>query len=54
MARRAGVVIRWLITLIIVGAGLFLIWKFIINKPKAVYENPLAAVKVAKLCRFHA
>lgn len=48
MARRAGVVIRWLITLIIVGAGLFLIWKFIINKPKAVYENPLAAVKVAK------
>ena len=48
MARKAGVVIRWVITLLILGAGLFLIWKFIINRPKAAYENPLAAVKVEK------
>lgn len=48
MARRAGVVIRWIITLLVIGAGLFLIWKFIINRPKSAYENPLAAVKVEK------
>ena len=48
MGRKAGVFFRWLITLLIVGTGLFLIWKFIINKPKDVYENPLSTVKVAK------
>ena len=48
MARRAGVVIRWRITLLILAGGLFLIWKFIINRPKAAYENPTAAVKVEK------
>ena len=48
MGRKAGVFFRWLITLLIIGAGLFLIWKFIINKPKDVYESPLASVKVAK------
>ena len=48
MARKAGVVIRWILTLLILGFGLFLIWKYIINRPKAAYENPLAAVKVEK------
>ena len=48
MARKAGVVIRWTLTILILGAGLFLIWKFIISRPKAVYENPLAAVRVEK------
>ena len=48
MARRAGVVFRWIVTLLVIGAGLFLIWKFIINRPKDAYENPLAAVKVEK------
>lgn len=48
MSRRSSVVIRWLITLFIIGLGLFLIWKFIINRPKAVFENPLSPVKVEK------
>lgn len=48
MARRAGVVIRWIVTLLILAGGLFLIWKFIINRPKTAYQNPLAAVKVEK------
>lgn len=48
MARKAGVVIRWILTLLILGLGLFLIWKYIINRPKAAYENPLAAVKIEK------
>ena len=48
MARKAGVVIRWILTLLILGLGLFLIWKYIINRPKAAYENPLATVKVEK------
>lgn len=48
MSRRSSVVIRWLITLFVIGLGLFLIWKFIINRPKAVFENPLSPVKVEK------
>ncbi|MBO4410157.1 MAG: efflux RND transporter periplasmic adaptor subunit [Spirochaetales bacterium] len=48
MSRKGVVFIRWLITLLILGAGLFLIWKFIINKPKEVFENPPAPVEVAK------
>ena len=48
MSRKGIVFIRWLITLLILGAGLFLIWKFIINKPKEVFENPPAPVEVAK------
>ncbi len=48
MGRRVGAVIRWVITLLIIALGLFLIWKFVINKPKAVYENPLSPVKVSK------
>jgi len=48
MSRRSGIVIRWLITLLVIGAGLFLIWKFIISRPEKVYENPLAPVKVEK------
>ena len=48
MARKAGVVIRWILTLLVLGLGLFLIWKYIINRPKAAYENPLVAVKVDK------
>ena len=31
MSRRSSVVIRWLITLFVIGLGLFLIWKFIIR-----------------------
>jgi len=48
MSRRTAAVIRWVITLLILGAGIFLIWKFVINRPKAVAENPLAAVKIEK------
>ncbi len=48
MSRKSGIAIRWLITLAVIGAGLFLIWKFIISRPGKVYENPLAPVKVAK------
>ena len=48
MSRRSSVVIRWLITLFVIGLGLFLIWKFIINRPKAVFENPPSPVKVEK------
>jgi RND family efflux transporter MFP subunit len=42
------VIVRWIITLAVIGAGLFLIWKFVINRPKKVFENPLAAVVTAK------
>ena len=48
MGRRVGVLIRWIITLLVLATGLFLIWKFVINRPKAVYENPLAPVMVQK------
>ena len=48
MARRGAVIVRWIITLAVIGAGLFLIWKFVINRPKKVFENPLAAVVTAK------
>ena len=48
MGRKTAVFIRWLITLVIIGIGLFLIWKFIISRPKAVFENPLSPVKVEK------
>ena len=48
MSKRTGIVIRWAITLAVIGTGLFLIWKFIISRPKAVYESPLAPVKVEK------
>ena len=48
MKRGLAVFLRWIITLVIVAIDLFLIWKFIINKPKAVYESPLAPVKVEK------
>lgn len=48
MGRKTAIFIRWLITLAIVGTGLFLIWKFIISVPKKTYENPLSPVKVAK------
>ena len=48
MARKAGVVIRWILTLLVLVLGIFLIWKYIINRPKAAYENPLVAVKVDK------
>lgn len=46
MGRRSAVFIRWLITLLIIGLGLFLIWKFIISRPKEVFESPLSPVKV--------
>ena len=48
MGRKSAVFFRWLITLVIIGIGLFLIWKFIISRPKAVFENPLSPVKVEK------
>ncbi len=48
MRRGSAVFVRWLITLVVVGLGLFLIWKFIISKPKDVYESPLAPVRVEK------
>ena len=48
MGRKSAVFIRWLITLLIIGLGLFLIWKFIISRPKEVFESPLAPVKVEK------
>jgi len=48
MARRGAVIVRWIITLAVIGAGLFLIWKFVINRPKKVFENPLATVVTAK------
>ncbi len=48
MGRRSAAFIRWIITLAILALGLFLIWKFIINRPEEVYENPLSPVKVAK------
>lgn len=48
MGKRSAVIVRWLITLAVVGAGLFLIWKFIISVPRKTYENPLSPVKVEK------
>lgn len=48
MARKVGTLIRWIVTLLIIAIGLFLIWKFIISKPDQVYENPLSPVKVSK------
>ncbi len=48
MNRKAAVFFRWLISLVVIALGLFLIWKFVISRPKAVYENPLAPVKVSK------
>lgn len=47
MARKGGVFLRWLITILVLAGGLFLIWKFILNTEKEVYENPVSAVKVA-------
>ena len=48
MGRKSTIFFRWLITLVIIGVGLFLIWKFIISRPKAVFESPLSPVKVEK------
>ena len=48
MGKRSAVIVRWLITLAVVGTGLFLIWKFIISVPRKTYENPLSPVKVEK------
>ncbi len=48
MGRKGAALIRWIITLVVIAVGVFLIWKFVINRPKEVYENPLSPVKVAK------
>lgn len=48
MRVRGGAIIRWVITIIVIAIGVFLIWKFVINMPEEVYENPLSPVKVAK------
>ena len=48
MKIKVGAVVRWIITIAVIAVGLFLIWKLVISRPKAVYENPLSAVKVAK------
>ena len=48
MSGRSSILIRWIITLLVVGLGLFLIWKFIISRPKAAFENPLTPVKLEK------
>ncbi len=48
MGRKASALIRWIVTLVVIGLGLYLIWVFVINRPKAVYENPLSPVKVQK------
>ncbi len=48
MASKGSVLVRWTITLILIVVGLFLIWRFVINRPDEVYENPLSSVEVAK------
>ena len=47
MARKGFGFLRWIITLLILAVGMFLIWKFILNREQEVYENPVSAVKVA-------
>ena len=42
---------RWAITIAVVVAAALLIWIFIINGQKAVYEKPLVPVKIAKAQR---
>ena len=39
---------RWAITIFVVLLAAFLIWKFIINADKAVYEKPLVPVRIAR------
>lgn len=47
MAKKGGVVLRWILTIVVLVVGAFLIWKFILSREKEVYENPLAPVKVS-------
>ena len=41
-------VLRWIITLLLVFGAAFLIFKFVINAPKASYEQPLTPVRISK------
>ncbi len=47
--RRKGIAfLRWLVTLVLLLVGLFLIWKLIISRPKKTYESPVSPVSVAR------
>lgn len=48
MARKGfGVFLRWFLTILILVAGSYLVWKFVLSREKEVYENPVSSVKVA-------